>query len=360
MDMTSAGAAAPAATRHEFRFDGSGGEYFKIWIVNLALTIVTLGIYSAWAKVRNKRYFYGNTVLAGHNFEYHGDPVRILIGRLIALGLLLGYSITAALTPIAALIWFVIFLLATPWLIVSSLRFNARNSSYRNLRFDFHGGYWAAAKAYLLWPLLALISLGTVLPLAHRARQYFQINNHGIGGRNFHVEYSGGQIYMIYLAALGILAAGVIAIGILFAAAGLSFGGLAAGEQPPEPTPAMIGAFMVVSLAYLAVFLFLSAFVSAMTFNLALNNTRLNGTIALEAGLSPLAMCWILFSNTFLTLVTLGLYTPWAKVRLTRYLLAHMAVTGPAAMDGFVASAAAPGSAVGEEVAGFLDFDFSL
>ena len=79
MDTTTTGAAAPVDMRHEIRFEGSGGEYFKIWIVNLALTIATLGIYSAWAKVRNKRYFYGNTFIAGHSFDYHGRPVRILI-----------------------------------------------------------------------------------------------------------------------------------------------------------------------------------------------------------------------------------------------------------------------------------------
>jgi uncharacterized membrane protein YjgN (DUF898 family) len=36
------------------------GEYFGIWIVNLLLSLVTLGIYTAWAKVRRLRYFYGN------------------------------------------------------------------------------------------------------------------------------------------------------------------------------------------------------------------------------------------------------------------------------------------------------------
>jgi uncharacterized membrane protein YjgN (DUF898 family) len=39
-----------------FEFRGTGGEYFRIWIVNLLLTILTLGIYSAWAKVRQLRY----------------------------------------------------------------------------------------------------------------------------------------------------------------------------------------------------------------------------------------------------------------------------------------------------------------
>ena len=67
-------------------FTGTGGEYFKIWIVNLALTIVTLGVYSAWAKVRRLQYFYRHTRLAGAGFDYHGDPIAILKGRIIARG----------------------------------------------------------------------------------------------------------------------------------------------------------------------------------------------------------------------------------------------------------------------------------
>ena len=67
-------------------FTGSGAGYFGIWIVNLLLTIVTLGIYSAWAKVRRLQYFYRHTELAGSSFDFHGSPARILIGRVIALG----------------------------------------------------------------------------------------------------------------------------------------------------------------------------------------------------------------------------------------------------------------------------------
>ena len=59
---------APAA----FEFTGTGGDYFRIWIVNIALTIVTAGIYSAWAKVRRLQYFYRNTRVAGASFDYHG------------------------------------------------------------------------------------------------------------------------------------------------------------------------------------------------------------------------------------------------------------------------------------------------
>ena len=44
-----------------FQFDGKATEYFGIWIVNILLTIITIGIYTAWAKVRTNRYFYGKT-----------------------------------------------------------------------------------------------------------------------------------------------------------------------------------------------------------------------------------------------------------------------------------------------------------
>ena len=77
-------ASAPAPREVAFEFRATGSEYFRIWIVNLLLTIVTLGIYSAWAKVRRLRYFYGSTALEGTSFDYHADPKAILKGRLIA------------------------------------------------------------------------------------------------------------------------------------------------------------------------------------------------------------------------------------------------------------------------------------
>ncbi len=59
----------------QLHFTGTGAGYFGIWIVNLLLTIVTLGIYSAWAKVRRLQYFYRHTEIAGSSFDFHGSPI---------------------------------------------------------------------------------------------------------------------------------------------------------------------------------------------------------------------------------------------------------------------------------------------
>ena len=71
------------------RFTGSGWEYFRIWVTNTALTLLTLGVFSAWATVRTRRYLYGNTWLGDSAFNYTARPWTILIGRIIVVGLLI-------------------------------------------------------------------------------------------------------------------------------------------------------------------------------------------------------------------------------------------------------------------------------
>src|SRR3979409_2523918 len=103
---TYGGAAANAAgpgKRHPVEFTAHAGEYFRIWIVNLALTIVTLGIYSAWAKVRKRRYFYAHTRIAGEGLEHRAQPLAILKGRLIAVALFAGFIAVGRMVPELAL-----------------------------------------------------------------------------------------------------------------------------------------------------------------------------------------------------------------------------------------------------------------
>ena len=97
-----------------FEFRGNGGEYFKIWIVNVLLTLITLGIYSAWATVRNNRYFYSNTFVDDVSFDYLAKPLQILKGRIIAVVLFALIVGVVTISPtIGALVYFK-FALAAP------------------------------------------------------------------------------------------------------------------------------------------------------------------------------------------------------------------------------------------------------
>src|ERR1700704_5977764 len=127
--------------RYPGEFTGSTGQYFRIWIVNLALTVVTLGIYSAWAKVRKRRYFYSHTRIDGEGFEYRANPIAILKGRLIAVALFAAFSVVGQFAPLYIWVLYLVLLVFGPWLVVRSLAFNAYNTAYRNVRLRFDGTY---------------------------------------------------------------------------------------------------------------------------------------------------------------------------------------------------------------------------
>src|SRR5258707_2578357 len=84
-DSESQGRNPSAVAPVPVRFTGNGAEYFGIWIVNLLLTIVTLGIYSAWAKGRRLQYFFPPTEVAGSRFHFSGRRCRSLGGCRLAL-----------------------------------------------------------------------------------------------------------------------------------------------------------------------------------------------------------------------------------------------------------------------------------
>ena len=354
---TAAAGTAGGKTLHVFEFRGSGAEYFKIWIVNLALTIVTLGIYSAWAKVRTLRYLRGSTFVAGHPFDYHASPVRILIGRVIAVIVLIAYGSSSRIHPAVTAGWIIFFLFVTPWLVVSSLRFNARNTSYRNVRFNFIGSMAGAARVYILWPILSLLTLTATWPLARRARDYYFVNNHTFGGKSFFTMFSGWSIYRIYLIGISLFIAALAFIGAV-----AWFGFLRTGLLDfHTKTPSFHSIASILALYFLAFFVLstISMFIHALSMNLVLNNTTLEGH-ELRCDLGPYRLAWIAVSNAMLVLLTIGLFYPWARVRMLRYEASRFALLAASDLDEFASESIAAQGAIGEEIASFFDLGISL
>jgi uncharacterized membrane protein YjgN (DUF898 family) len=199
-------------------FSGSAKEYFRIWIVNLCLTLLTVGIFSAWAKVRKKRYFYSHLSLDGTPFQYLGLPIPILKGRVIAAAVFLMYYLSS--NVFTAIFPYVLAagLILAPWIVVQSASFKARYSAYRNITFRFGGTYAGALKVISAWGLLPVIVTGTMFswwgqyPIAGvafgifgllfpwwlRNIKNFIVTNTAYGGQSGQFGATGGQFWGIY------------------------------------------------------------------------------------------------------------------------------------------------------------------
>jgi uncharacterized membrane protein YjgN (DUF898 family) len=367
---TSSPAAQPI--EHRLIFSGSGAEYFRIWIVNLLLTIISLGVYGAWAKVRRLRYFYGHTTLDGSSFEYHGRPLQILKGRLIALAMILPYYLLQYWRPLWSLAFLVIFIVALPFILVRSQRFHLRMSSWRNIRFNFTGEYGRAAAAYLGWGLLAMLSFGLLAPYADYQRQRFKIANSRFGGVPFAYAARPGEFFMAYLIALGLVILAILALAIIVGVlVALVMGGAGSALSPahwreifsgPGNTgfkSAIVAGLVFFYVLYIVALFVPYAYVKARTTNESLNHTTLREH-GIRSTLSARGLLGILVSNLVLVLITVGLFAPWAKVRLVRYQLEHTSLLANASLDDFINEPQVQTGAAAQELSDFMDLDFGL
>lgn len=337
-------------------FTGSGSEYFRIWIVNLLLSIVTLGIYSAWAKVRKLNYFYDNTRLAGAGFEYHGNPVAILKGRIIAVLFIVAYKLAFRTSVPLGSVMAVALMLLFPWLIWKSLQFKLYNSSYRGIRFGFRGSAGRVYFVYCLLPLLTLLSIYLLAPFTHQRIKKFQHEESRYGATHFSFQGSVGSFYKAYLIAFLATIAGVIVIGLAF---GGSMAPIFKSGGPKHAAPGALFAFMSVIVAlYAWIFAILPLFFTLIQ-NLIWNNTGL-GPHRFRSEMKVGKMTCIAVTNVIGIILTLGFFTPFAQVRAMKYWLESMSLIPGGGLDNFVAQEQAQVSATGEGVSDLLDFDLSL
>jgi len=322
-----------------FEFHGTGGEYFKIWIVNTILSIITLGIYSAWAKVRRKQYFYGNTRLQSSSFEYLADPVNILKGRAIVFVFFLIYSVLSKIFPLVGGLMGLLFVLILPWLVVRSLAFNARNSAYRNICFGFDGSVKEAFKVFVLWPFLAVFTLGILFPYVLFRQKKFVVENSSYGRTNFRFKAGPKDFYTLILKGLVPIVIGLaLVVGTFFL---LRFAPFVSG---------LIG---------MVLYFYLFAYFSVKYTNLMFNSIELS-THHFKADLNTWEYLVLISTNTLGMVFTLGIFYPWAHVRTLSYKLDHLKLALQGDLNDFIAQRQKQVSALGDEASDFFDFDIGL
>lgn len=341
-------------------FTGSAGEYFRIWAVNIMLTVATLGIYSAWAKVRREQYFSRHTHLAGMPFDYHGQPVAILKGRVVAAVLFAAYTVAGWISPVALLVAMGAIGLVLPWLLAKSLRFRARNTSYRGLRFAFSGSVGRAYWVFLALPVMSLISLFTLAPYWHRQMKDYVHDNAWYGQQRFTHHTPVAHFYATY--AMAILTGGLLLIGgvmvMTILAIVLSVAGPGSGAPPGPSNPPTL--FLVgLGLFYVLIILVVQTLMTVRIQNGVWAHTRLGETRFTYRLAFPRLLA-IKVTNLLGLIVTLGLFRPVAQVRLTRYLAESFTVVPHQSFDDFRAVPEHEVAALGEAVAETFDFDIAF
>jgi uncharacterized membrane protein YjgN (DUF898 family) len=305
-------------------FHGSAGTLFGIHLVNILLTLCTLGIYSFWAKTKVRSYLLSQSEFEGDRFAYHGTGKELLLGTLKA-GLVFGLPVMLLQTVpmfLGAEMWiqiaafvliYLILMVFIPFAIVGTRRYRLSRTSWRGVRFSFRGSAKEFTKLFIGGGLLTALTLGFYGPY-FSVKQYAFLTSHSYcGNQKFYFEGSGREIFLAY----------VIALLLTIPTVGLSWFWYAARKQ-----------------RYL------------------LGQTSF-GAARFDCGVTGGALCFLTLTNLLLLVATFGLASALATVRNIRFWFDKVSLKGPLDITA-IQQQAQSATATAEGLAGFLDLDFDL
>jgi uncharacterized membrane protein YjgN (DUF898 family) len=370
-------------------FDGTGSEYFRIWIVNLLLTMVTFGIYYPWAKVRKLKYFYNNTHIDGNAFDFHGEPKKMLRGSAIVGVFFLIYSYAADFSPVAALVAVLAFLVVAPPLFRASMRFRLANTSWRGMRFHFAAkdlkeAYWCITPALALFLLpgtaLALLSAGgkdsavtsastlvglygllllMAIPYFFWRLKRYQHNHYAWGPMQSEYRSEVGATYKVF----GLTLLVVLLIAVVFVGAAYLLMPSTVGSTRSWPRNLGLMAGLLIPLFFVfmvAINIVPRAYFIASMQNLLWSRTG-NEHFRFKSDLSIGKFIGLQFKNWLLIVITLGLYWPFAVVATTRMQIEAMALKTRISLDALTSAARArENDAAGDMAADIFGFDVGM
>ncbi|WP_038178992.1 YjgN family protein [Vibrio rhizosphaerae] len=384
-------------TVNPLRFNGRTGEFFGIWIVNILLSVVTLGIYSAWAKVRTKRYFYGNTYLAEDNFEYHGTPKQILKGRIVAMLCLLIWVVLSSISEVVSAALLILFYAVLPWMVWSNVRFDSAMTSYRNTHFAFAGSlkqayitFMGRGVAAILAFILGISLIATTASLTNSVLlmvimiiafialcafiqawvmtgvwRYF-MNGYRYGNADFSAVISSKKLFFINLGAIGIFIGGALIlsvfVGIFFYSVMMQII-MNMDNLMYSMNNTMFAGIIFGYLLFILLGMISAAYMSVRVRNYVFSKTSAtldDQTLQLHSSFSVLKYVGLLLTNMLGLIFTLGLAHPWVKVRMAKYSAEQTQVIGHLDMIEAVDQDSDVRSALGDELVQTFDINLGI
>ena len=312
-----------ASMSRQLSFHGRGGTLLGIHIVNVCLTLLTLGIYWFWAKVRVRRYLLAHSEITHDRFAYHGTGDELLRGFFKAVVLfILPFTLVhagarlsgdVALVAGAQALTSLALLVVVPIAMVGARRYRLSRTSWRAIRFGFDGGARDFVQVFVKGSLLTGLTLGLYYPLFHVRTHAFMVSHSRFGQRRFGFDGTPRETFRPFLLAV-----------LLFL-----------------PT---LGLSWLWHIAWRRRYYW-----SHTSFERARFRCTITGGQLLKLHLV----------NLLLLIVTAGIAWPWVRVRTARLALSTISLDGPLDLASILQTATAT-SATGDAASAILGAGFEM
>jgi uncharacterized membrane protein YjgN (DUF898 family) len=191
------------ATAVRLRFVGNRGDYWRLMIRGGVLQAITLGIYRFWLFTDMRRFLWASTAVEGETLEYTGTAVELLIGFLLAIGILvpvyallfvasLELGILSALSGVLAFVGLAGF---GQYAVYRARRYRLTRTVFRGLRFHQVGSAVRYAVRAMLWWIPIGLTLGLASPWATANLERFKMRHTFFGSLGGGFAGGGGRLF---------------------------------------------------------------------------------------------------------------------------------------------------------------------
>lgn len=397
-------------------YDGKLGEQYKIFVLNVCLGLITLGIYHFWGKTRQRRYTTSSFNIFGDRFEYTGYGGQLFWGMIKALVIILIFSIPAFwafhnidvitkeyknthkeettestkakestikkdfkedeididklpaqqkskyLISLSLASFYAIFFYAfLPFVAVyGSLRYRVTHSRWRGIRGHMGGSAILYGLYGLFHLFLIIFTFGLWIPMADALKYKYKMHRISFGNQQAVFTPDYGQLFGIHLLSFfGGICAGVgIAVFVGFFTYFLIPQAHAAAETF-SPTMEKSGIAFAIGMVAFFVCLFMSRFWYKAAFVRMRYNALKFGNIGFNCQISGWGLFKQTFGNGLIYIFTLGLGYPIVLQRKMKFFCKHTTITGDM-NNSPILQAVGEKDTQGEGISSILDISIGL
>ncbi|MCF0071890.1 DUF898 domain-containing protein [Dyadobacter sp. CY261] len=306
----------------QLSFHGEGAKLFGIYIVNILLTFITLGIYYPWAKAALLKYMYEESEFEGSRFTFHGTGNEMFKGFIKAIGIFLGLycllflallSSSMVVKMLGVAVFYIGLLILIPIAIHGALRYRTSRSSWRGIHFGYRGDRKEFLKMFIVGSLITIFTFGTYGAWFIIEIRKYIFKHLRFGNITFSYEGEGAAFFWLNVK----------------------------------------GYFLSIFTLGIYAFWYAKDLFAYYVDNIRMyqGDTKLNFRSTATGG----AYFQLVIVNLLIIVLSLGLATPWAIVRAMHFVFNNIHIDGPMDVNSITQTEADYTDATGEDLADMID-----
>ena len=307
-------------------FSGQGAELFGLMIVNFVFTILTLGIYHFWGKVKVRKYLWSRTNILGAPLEYTGNGLELFTSFLIVFVCLLVYSIVVEAVPLLAVLALPVLFWLIHFAMYRSIRFRLTRTRWRGIYANLDGSAASFANNVILLSIGNVLCLGLLTPCVTARLYRMVLNNIWWGDTKFSFNGTAAPLYNSFFVGVGVTFIAFIMLGIFGSGYFLYlFGSILHGGDVDVPGTILscllfyFGAILTIAIGFIY---YAACKIRWIYDHLSLPGARFTCGLPLSAFMS------LYVTNVLLLVFTLGFGYAWVVTRTINYLTAAAVYQG--------------------------------